>query len=138
MIQKLNAHNLSEMQDIGKKSYTELSKVIPSFIRRAEQSHKYQKAFSEYQEQMQDDIKMLTEKYVDSTEEMQNPGVRLATYDLEAPYKIAAALLFSHSKGGLHEIQEMCQRLPQEELGRILDAACFFLEKAEDINLLEL
>jgi thymidylate synthase ThyX len=128
MIQKLNAHNLSEMQDIGKKSYTELSKVIPSFIRRAEQSHKYQKAFSEYQEQMHDDIKMLTEKYVESTEEMQNPGVRLVTYDLEAPHKIAAAMLFSHSKAGLHEIQELCQRLPQEELGRILDAACSFRE----------
>ncbi len=128
MIQKLNAHNLSEMQDIGKKAYTELSKVIPSFIRRAEQSHKYQKAFSEYQEQMQDDIKMLTEKYTESTEEMQNPGVRLINYDLEAPYKIAAALLFTHSKSGLHEIQEMCRKLPQEELGRILDAGSSFRE----------
>jgi thymidylate synthase ThyX len=50
------------------------------------------------------------------------------TYDLEAPHKIAAAMLFSHSKAGLHEIQELCQRLPQEELGRILDAACSFRE----------
>src|SRR3990167_7022920 len=30
LIQKLNGHNLSEMQEIGRKTYVELSKVIPS------------------------------------------------------------------------------------------------------------
>jgi thymidylate synthase ThyX len=128
LIQKLNAHNLSEMQDIGKKAYTELSKVIPSFIRRAEASHKYQKTFSDYQEQMLSDIKLITEKYTESVEEMQNPGVRLINYDLEAPYKIAAALLFSQSKAGLHELQEMCKELSLEDLGRILDSGCSFRE----------
>jgi len=128
LIQKLNAHNLSEMQDIGKKAYTELSKVIPSFIRRAESNHKYQKVFSDYVEQMQGDVKMLSEKYAESLDEMTNAGVRLVNYDLEAPYKVTAALLFAHSKSGLHEIQEMCRDLSQEELGRILDAGCSFRE----------
>ena len=40
LIQKLNSHNLSEMQDVGKKMHQELSKVMPSFVRRSEQSHK--------------------------------------------------------------------------------------------------
>src|SRR5579872_6912739 len=31
LLQKLNCHNLAEMQDIGKKAHHELSKVIPSF-----------------------------------------------------------------------------------------------------------
>ena len=128
MIQKLNAHNLSEMQDIGKKSYTELSKVIPSFIRRSEPSHKYQKTFSEYQEQMLGDIKVLTEKYEDSIEEIENPGVRLISYDSESPWKVAAALLFAESKGGLYELQEICRDLSQEDLGRVLDAGCSFRE----------
>ncbi len=116
------------MQDIGKKSYTELSKVIPSFIRRAEPNHKYQKVFAEYQDQMLGDVKMLSEKYAEPLDEMKNAGVRLSNYDVEAPYKVAAALLFSPSKAGLHEIQEMCRDLSQEELGRILDAGCSFRE----------
>lgn len=128
LIQKLNAHNLSEMQDIGKKAYTELSKVIPSFIRRAEPNHKYQKTFSEYHEQMQADIKMLSEKYAEPAEEMKSAGVRLIGYDLESPYKIAAALLFSKAKGGLYELQEMCKDLSQEDLGRVLDGGCSFRE----------
>jgi thymidylate synthase ThyX len=128
LIQKLNAHNLSEMQDIGKKSYTELSKVIPSFIRRADQNHKYQRSFSQYQEQMNEDIRLLVEKYTPDLDRMENPGVRLSSYDLEAPYKIAAALLFASSQVGLYEIQDYCKDLPQEELGRILDAACSFRE----------
>lgn len=128
MIQKLNAHNLSEMQDVGKKAYIELSKVIPSFIRRADPSHKYQKTFSEFQEQMLGDIKVLAQKYEDSIEEIENPGVRLISYDSDAPWKVAAALLFAESKGGLFELQEMCRDLSQEDLGRVLDAGCSFRE----------
>ncbi len=128
LIQKLNSHNLVEMQDIGKKSFTELSKVIPSFIRRAELSSKYQHSFSDYQEQMQSDIKILAEKYTSSLEKMEHLGVRLISHDPEAPYKVAAAILFGQSEGGLHEIKEYCQGLPPEDLGRILDAASCFRE----------
>ncbi len=128
LIQKLNAHNLTEMQDVGRKSYVELSKVIPSFIRRADASHKYQKAFSDYLDQMQGDVRILAEKYTAELEPMQNPGVRLISYDAEAPYKVAAALLFSNTQAGLHEIQNFTKELSQEDLGRILDAASSFRE----------
>src|SRR5579872_5633502 len=57
LIQKLNCHNLAEMQEIGKKSHQELSKVIPSFIRRADPSHRHQQAFAQFVETMQNDIR---------------------------------------------------------------------------------
>jgi thymidylate synthase ThyX len=128
LIQKLNSHNLVEMQDIGKKSHAELSKVIPSFIRRSEVSSKYQSSFADYHEQMQGDIKVLAEKYSSSFSRMENPGVRLVSYDAEGPYKVAAALLFGQCHGGLHEIQQMCKTLSPESLGRILDSASCFRE----------
>jgi thymidylate synthase ThyX len=128
LIQKLNCHNLVEMQDLGKKSYTELSKVIPSFIRRADIGSKYQRSFSDYYEQIQGDVKVLAEKYTAKIERMEEAGVRLIGYDSEAPHKVAAALLFGQSQGGLQEIQEYCQALPPEDLGRILDAASSFRE----------
>ena len=128
LIQKLNGNNLVEMQEIGKKTYTELSKVIPSFIRRAEITSKYQRSYSDFHEQMQGDLKILAKKYADTVDRMENAGVRLTSYDPESPYKVAAALLFGQSQGGLHEIKEHCRSLSLDDLGRILDSASCFRE----------
>jgi len=123
LIQKLNSHNLAEMQDSGRKAFQELSKVIPSFIRRGDPSHKHQKTFSQYCEQVSNDLKMLAERHAASVEKMKNPGIRLINYDPESHYKVAASLLFSNSNASLFDLQEYCRKLPEEELGRILDAA---------------
>ncbi len=128
LIQKLNGHNLAEMQDIGKKSFQELSKVIPSFIRRGDPSHKYQKNFSQFREKMTSDLQLLSERHTSSIAKMQNAGVRLISYDIDSPSKVAAALLFEHCDAGLHELQEYCKTLSEEELNRILDAASNFRE----------
>jgi len=128
LLQKLNVHNLAEMQELGKKSHTELSKVIPSFIRRAEASGKYQQSFSTYHEQLQGDLKILSKKYGESSEEPAHSGVSLIEYDPDAPYKVAGALLFAHSESGLHELQKNCKKLSAEDLNLILDAAGIFRE----------
>lgn len=128
LLQKLSCHNLAEMQDLGKKSFEELSKAIPSFVRRAEQNHKYQKTFSEFNEQMQNELKSLSARFGESLEPMQGPGVRLIHFDPDSPSKVAASLLFGSSKCGLYELQEQCRALSDEDLGRILDAACNYRE----------
>ena len=123
LIQKLNACNLSEMQDVGKKTYQELAKVIPSFIRRGEQTHKYQLAFNSFQEQMKSELDSLKQEHCSQIAPMKEVGVRLINYDPESPYKVAAALLFSNSDCGLAELQDYCEKLPKETMIRILDAA---------------
>jgi len=128
LIQKLNCHNLAEMQDIGKKSYQELSKVMPSFVRRADPNHKYQRTFAQFRDQMTSDLKNLAERHTSSLHKMPHSGVRLINYDAESPYKIAAALLFEFSQAGLLELQECCRHLSEEELFRILDSASTFRE----------
>lgn len=124
LIQKLNSHNLSEMQDVGKKMHQELSKVMPSFVRRSENSHKYQLAYSAFKEQISVELNNLRDEHCTDIEKMQGPGVRLVSYDPESPYKVAAALLFANSKCGLAELEDYCEKLPKESLNRILDAAC--------------
>ena len=124
LLQKLNGHNLAEMQDIGKQSFQELTKVIPSFIRRADPGHKYQKAYNQFFEQMNTEIKAVAERDTASLDKMENPGIRLIGYHLESPSKVAAALLFSESQASLHEIHEYCRKLTDEQLGAILDTAC--------------
>ena len=124
LIQKMNIHSLAEMQDIGKKSYSELSKVIPSFVRRAEPAHKHQLSFLQFQEQMQAELKTYAETHSEELGKMERPGLRLLSFDAEAPQKVAAALLFPHSQTGLLELQEYTRTLSQDELGRIFDAIC--------------
>ncbi|MDN3507256.1 MAG: FAD-dependent thymidylate synthase [Simkaniaceae bacterium] len=128
MIQKLNAHNLSEMQETGKKAYQELSKVIPSFVRRAEPNHKYQQTFTQFSEQLGEELKSLSGDLTENIPSMRSPGVRLISYDTEGPVKVAAALLFNESQSGLMELQEYCRSLSEEDLSRILDAGANFRE----------
>ncbi len=128
LIQKLNCNNLAELQDIGKKSFQELNKAIPSFIRRAESCHKYQKLYSNFSEQVESELKNLAKQHDPFLDKMHTSGVRLIGYDPDSPYRVAAALLFNHTDVGLLELQEYCRKLPDEELNRILDSASQFRE----------
>lgn len=128
LIQKLNSHNLAEMQDLGKKGYQELAKVIPSFVRRAEPSHKYQQTYNQYIEQLDGELKSVSDECTENIPAMRSPGVRLISYDSDCPVKVAAAMLFSHSESGLMELQEYCRSLSEENLARILDAGSNFRE----------
>ena len=128
LIQKLNSSNLAEMQDIGKKSYQELSKSIPSFVRRAEANHKYQLTFTQYIEQVDVELKSIADECGENIPAMRKPGVRLIAYDTQSPIKVAAAMLFSSMQSGLMELMEYCQTLSEEQLGRILDAGSNYRE----------
>ncbi len=124
LIQKLNCHDLAEMQEIGRNAYQELAKIIPSFIRRSDPSHKHYQLFSQFSETMQSEIKEFARRHAEGVEAMSQAGVRLIDYDADSAAKVAGALLFSCTSGGLLELQNYCKSLPEEELARILDAAC--------------
>lgn len=124
LMQKLNAHNLAELQEVGKNALTELNKVVPSFVRRANASHKYQATFTQFSEQMDGELKLLANNFAPEIAQVNEKGVRLIQSNPDSPYKIAAALLFSHSTAGLKELEKLCRALPEEELFQILDTAC--------------
>jgi len=128
LLQKLNCHNLAEMQELGKKGYTELSKIIPSFIRRAEPSHKYFSTFSQFKEEMQGELKILVEEHSQQVSSMSEAGVRLINYESDAVLKVASALLFENSSMGLKETQEYVATLNDEQISKILDAGCISRE----------
>ncbi|MCH9614530.1 MAG: Flavin-dependent thymidylate synthase [Chlamydiia bacterium] len=128
LIQKLNTHNLTEMQDIGRSSFQELTKVIPSFVRRSDLTHKYQKTYSDYRDRMQGELMMLVDQHSPQVSKTSGSSVRLVSYDTDGPLKVAAALLFAGSNVGLLELQEYCRNLPKDELSRILEAASAFRE----------
>lgn len=123
LIHKLNCNNLVELQEIGKKTYEELAKVIPSFIRRAEVNHKHNRTFAQFYDAMQSEMRLITSVHTVKPTMYTLPGVRLISHDKEGIYQLAAALLFGMSDRGMAELIEYCKKLPEEELGRILDAA---------------
>jgi thymidylate synthase ThyX len=121
LLQKLNSHNLAEMQEIGKKGHLELSKVIPSFIRRSEPAHRHYQAYTQFLESVQGDLRQFVEMNAKEVSPLLKPGVRLIHFDKDAPAKVGGALLFGNTSAGLLELQEYCRTLSEEELGRLLD-----------------
>ncbi len=128
LIQKLNCHNLAELQEIGKDSYQELSKVIPSFIRRTDPTSKYQQAYAQFTEQMKGELKLLSDSYSQELKGTISPGINLINYDPDSVAKVAGGLLFENSQSNLSDLQQLCRTLPEEDISRILDAACLSRE----------
>ncbi|WP_068468660.1 FAD-dependent thymidylate synthase [Candidatus Protochlamydia phocaeensis] len=124
LIHRLNCQNLAELQDIGKRSYEELSKVIPSFVRRSDPSHRSHQSYAQFYETIQSELKLIADQHLPHCERTLQSGVRLVSYDPDAVTKVAAALLYSLGNKGLPEIWNYCKGLSDEELARILDAGC--------------
>jgi thymidylate synthase ThyX len=57
------------------------------------------------------------------TESHSKPGVKLIDYDPDSVYKVASALLYTHSDNSLEDLRKQCRLLSQEELAKIFDAA---------------
>lgn len=125
MIHKLQCHNLAELQELGKKSFDELFKVLPSFVKRAEPAHKSHKAFQEFTESMNAELKSLAQNHASRQSGHSESGVKLISYDPDAVYKVAGALLYPFTQKSLGQLVDYTRRLTEEELGRILDAASF-------------
>lgn len=124
LLQKLHGHNLAEMQEIGKKSYQELSKVIPSFIRRSDPAHRHYQTYLQFLETMQNDLHLFAQRHEQTRKSLPQQGVRLISFDPEAPAKVGGALLFASTSASLQELQEYCRHLPEEELASLLEISC--------------
>lgn len=121
-LQKFSCENLTELQDIGRKGYQELSKIIPSFVRRSEPTHRHCQSFNHFKERMQTEMRGIVRTHASALPASTGPLVKLIDFDRDAPTKVAAALLFSHSNASLQDIQAHVLSLPAEEIERILDA----------------
>lgn len=132
LIHKLQCQNLAELQEIGKQSYEELAKVIPSFVRRAEPHHRHHEIFAQCFESMQEQLKNVAHQHRFEPAETKakttvkpdpKSSIRLIYNDPDALYKVAAALLFAQGSYGLEELQRYCRTLSSDNIASIFDAA---------------
>ncbi|MFA5250281.1 MAG: FAD-dependent thymidylate synthase, partial [Parachlamydiales bacterium] len=127
MIQQLSSHNLTELQEIGKEAFSELSKTIPSFIRRSDPSNKYYQSFALFSENMKKELKELSRSHSMNLEPSSSySGVKLINFDKEAVYQVAASLLFEERRHSLEDLQNYVRTLSSEEIGKIFAAASAF------------
>ncbi|MEN9654082.1 MAG: hypothetical protein RL235_194, partial [Chlamydiota bacterium] len=126
LIQKLHCHALGEMQEIGKRTYEELSKIIPSFIRRSEPEHRHQASFTKFHEAMKREIRRMVKEQPIPFLEAQSSGVRLVDFDPKSIQKVATALLFEEGRYSLADLQSYCETLSDAPLAAILQPAASF------------
>jgi hypothetical protein len=73
---------------------------------------------------MRGEIRLFAEHHAQKIDPFAKPGVQLIAYDKEAAAKVAGALLFDCTQGSLQELQEYASHLSEEEMARLLEAAC--------------
>ncbi len=123
LIHKLQCQNLAELQEVGKQSYEELAKVIPSFVRRSEPHHRHHETYTQFFESMNAQLQNVASHHKVPKSEPSKAGIRLVDFDSEGAYKVAAGLLFGQGHSSLEELQNYCNKLSDEEIAKIFDAA---------------
>ncbi len=110
LITKMYADDLSEIRELGAMMQTELGKVIPSFVKRANNS--YGTSMQEYYRKAQKEMEKISERYEGAEG---SDGVRLVEYDKEAEKKIIIAALYPHLLKPMEEISKIVDRMEEAE-----------------------
>ncbi len=127
LLHKLHGSNLAELQEIGKSAFEELSKTIPSFVRRADTHHKHHQSFAAFHETMDLELRNVS-SHQNIVGDGFSPGVKLINYNPDCLYEIAGALLYSYGNHSLESLLKHVKTLPQEEIAKIFDAAASMRE----------
>ena len=121
LIRKLHLDPLEENRDLGQAAFEELSKVIPSFIRRADRNNNRFQEFEDYTNFKNSLMQTFHSKQIsDELNPPQEMDVQLIEYDQDAEDRMLAALLFPFGHGSLQEFTEQLKNLPDSEKKRLI------------------
>lgn len=111
LLQRLQMDPLSEMQGVGRMAFEELSKAIPSFIRRGSASHPHFQMTQLYSEKIRRRLAGISGQ----TEFLSGPRVSLLNATPNAYSTLLAYLLFPDSSSTLQELLERALLISDEE-----------------------
>ncbi len=115
LLTKMYASPLDEVKNLATMMHEELSKVIPSFVKRA--NNRYGKEMQQYLKTRLENMEKIRYKVGESGE-----YVRLMEYDRNAIDKIVEAIIFPHSGESYREIKERVKNMDEDEKKKIIDA----------------
>ena len=121
LIRKLHLDPLEENRNLGQAAFEELSKVIPSFIRRADRNNNRFQEFEDYTNFKNSLMQAFHSKQIsDEPNPPQEMDVLLIEYDQDAEDRMLAAMLFPFGHGSLQEFTEQLKNLPDSEKKRLI------------------
>jgi len=119
LLLKMYASPLSESRSTAKKAHEELSKIIPSFVKRADD--KYGKELQGYISVVRSKIGSAASQHSAQAEAGQDTShVSLVESDPDAEEKILAAILFPHLHAEYKEVKSLVAAMPPEERSRLI------------------
>ncbi|MCF7806730.1 MAG: FAD-dependent thymidylate synthase [Simkaniaceae bacterium] len=121
LLQRLSSHSLLEFQDIGHKGFEELSKIIPSFVRRSQTTHKHYTGYVRFKDEMQKRLRELTEFHTEKIPQSTKEGVQLISYSEDAPKTLAAALLYHYSPCALSDLKAYANGMTELEREQLFE-----------------
>ncbi len=121
LITKLRTEPIKELNEIGQFSYEELTKVIPSFVRRADAEHRYFQDFRNFGQAQQELVRNFAETHLGQLKADTTVSVCLIDYDPEAENKLLSALLYSHSGLPLQQIRNSVSTMPEKEKAKLIE-----------------
>ena len=113
LISKLMSDELEEVRNIGKSMHRELSKVIPSLVKRAKPSS--------FIMETRKGMFSATEKVFSDTNTEKNSPVTLIDYDKEAETKLVSAALYAFSNAPMEKIKEKVKQMGKENRIKVMD-----------------
>jgi thymidylate synthase ThyX len=119
LLAKMYASPLPETRALAAVSQQELSKVIPSFVKRADD--KYGKELQGYIVENRSRLAQLAGKHASEAKE-DGSHVALVEFDADAEDKVLAAILFPLLHCEYSEAQSVAKRLPQSEREALIHA----------------
>lgn len=122
MITKLLASEFSEARELGQVMHRELAKVIPSFVRRAN-DEKYGQPTIDYIQKNRSQVRQVVNRHAQGIEPdfIDDEQVKLIDYDPDAVLRILAVIIFSESHLSLSQAKIVATRLAPPERKELLD-----------------
>ena len=107
LLQRLSISPLSECRQLSKEALKELKQVIPSFVKRADPTHKYCQTQQAYWQDLNKQLQQLAASQLPSQKESPakycktptdtKQSIKLLQYDKDAPTRVAATLAYQQS-----------------------------------------
>ena len=112
LLTKMYAHQLGEIKDIASSMHEELKKVIPSFVRRAN-DEEFGKMNQSFIRETNQAMLSSAKKYEEEPEKEEE--VSLLEYDKDAELKVLSSMLYPYSRMPLSQIKKIIGNLSEEE-----------------------
>ncbi len=113
LISKLMSDELEEARTIGQLMHQELSKVIPSLVKRA--------APSNYLVETKKAMYSFASARLSSIRIKKQPTVTMVNYDKDAEINVVAAVLYQFSHHPLSQLRKMAKKMTAEERMKVID-----------------